>query len=215
MIREFQKGQIMKILARTLAIIAFLILGAQIVRHAYILWIEPRGSVLDKYDQPLKGSITNAQSLDELVKRYDPIHKEAQQARLQKHNSDNDSRYIDRSEVEPFKSESMLQDAISDWESKTKEVFSLKFYWIVGFLCLALGTVIFRRGNQWLGLTLQIAAFSEFVYWTSPTFLGSSMKEFDRLLAYKLALSVVSLALLLFVIWIQKIFNSEQEPAHN
>jgi hypothetical protein len=205
----------MKILARTLAIIAFLILGAHIVRHAYILWIEPRGSVLDKYDQPLKGTITNAQSLNELVKRYDPIHKEAEQARLQKRNADHESSFMDRSEVEPFKSESMLQNAIADWESKSKEVFSLRFYWIVGFVCLALGTMIFRWGNKWLGLTLQIAAFSEFIYWTSPTFFGSTMKEFDRLLAYKLALSVVSLALLLFVIWIQKIFNSEPEPARN
>ncbi len=203
----------MKILARTLAIIAFLILGAQIVRHAYILWIEPRGSVLDRYDQPLKGTITNAQSLDELVKRYDPIHKEADQARLLKQTTDRELAFMDRSQVEPFKSESMLQNAITDWESKAKEIFSLRFYWIVGFFCLALGTVIFRWGNKWLGLTFQMAAFSEFIYWTSPTFLGSTMKEFDRLLAYKLALSVISLALLLYVIWIQKIFNSKQEPA--
>lgn len=205
----------MKILARTLAIIALLVLGAQIVRHAYILWIEPRGSILEKYDQPLKGTITNAQSLEELARRYDPIHKEAEQARLQKRNTEQESTFMDRNEVEPFKSESMLQNAITDWESKSKEILSVRFYWIVGFFCLVLGTVIFRWGNGWLGLTLQIAAFSEFIYWTSPTFFGSTMKEFDRLLVFKLAFSVISLALLLFVIWIQKIFISEPEPAQD
>ena len=203
----------MKILARTLAIVAFLVLGAQIVRHAYILWFEPRGSILDKYDQPLKGQITNARSLDELLSRYDPVHKEADQARLLKPNSDRGSDFLGISEVEPFKSETMLRNAIKDWEEKSKEVYSLKFYWIVGFFCLALGAIIFKWANRWLGLTLQIAAFSEFIYWTSPTFLGPTLREFDRLLAYKLALSAISLALLLFIIWIQKIFTGDRQPA--
>jgi hypothetical protein len=198
----------MKILARTLAIVAFLVLGAQIVRHVYILWFEPRGSVLDKYDQPLRGQITNARSLDELLSRYDPIHKEAEQARLQKPNSDREPDFLGINEVEPFKSET-----IKDWEEKSREVYSLKFYWIVGFFCLALGAIIFKWANRWLGLTLQIAAFSEFIYWTSPTFLGPTLREFDRLLAYKLALSAISLALLLLIIWIQEIFTGERQPA--
>ena len=143
----------MKILARSLAIIAFLVLGAQIVRHAYILWFEPRGSVLDKYDQPLKGQITNARSLDELLSRYDPVHKEADQARLQNPNSDRGSDFLGISEVEPFRSETMLRNAIKDWEEKSKEVYSLKFYWIVGFFCLAMGAIIFKWANRWLGLT--------------------------------------------------------------
>ncbi len=200
----------MRVLQRTLAIVAFLVLAAQIVRHTYILWFEPRGSVLDKYDQPLKGQITNARSLDELVARYEPVRKEADKARLQNANSDPVPDFM-KSEVEPFKSETMLRNAIQDWEEKSKEVYSLKFYWIVGFSCLALGTILFRWANRWLGLTVQIAAFSEFIYWTSPTFLGPTLREFDRLLAYKLALSAVSLGLLAFVIWFQKIFSAEQQ----
>jgi hypothetical protein len=73
----------MTVLQRTLAILAFLALSAQIVRHAYILWFEPKGSVLDRYEQPLKGQITNARSLQELINQYEPIHKQAEQARLQ------------------------------------------------------------------------------------------------------------------------------------
>lgn len=205
----------MKILARTLAIVAFLALAAQIVRHAYILWFEPRGSVLDKYDQPLKGQIANARSLEELVSRYDPIHKEADQARLQRKDSESVSNLLEGTEVEPFKSETMLRNAIKDWEEKAKEVYSLKFYWIVGFVCLALGAAIYRLANRWLGLTLEMAAFSEFIYWTSPTFFGTTLQEFDRLLAYKLAFSAISLALLLLVIWIQKIFAGESQPAEH
>jgi len=44
-------------LLKTLAIIAFLALASQTVRHAYMLWLEPRKSALDKYDQPRKEEI--------------------------------------------------------------------------------------------------------------------------------------------------------------
>lgn len=66
----------MRALEKTLAILAFVVLVSQTVRHAYLLWLEPRASVLDKYDQPLKNDIANAGSLDELVRRYDPVRKQ-------------------------------------------------------------------------------------------------------------------------------------------
>ncbi len=203
----------MRVLQRTLAILAFLALSAQIVRHAYILWFEPKGSVLDLYEQPLKDQITNARSLQELISRYEPIHKQAEQARQQNPQSDQMPDFLKRNEVEPSKSETMLEVAIKDWVAKSKEVYSLKFYCIVGLFCLVLGTAIFKWGNQWLGLTLQVAAFSEFIYWTSPTFFGTSLAEFDRLLAYKLAFSVISLLLLLLIIWIQNIFSMQRQTA--
>jgi hypothetical protein len=62
----------MKPLKRTLAILACLLLVVQTARHAYVLWLEPRHSVLDQYDQPLKADITAAASLDELQRRYEP-----------------------------------------------------------------------------------------------------------------------------------------------
>jgi hypothetical protein len=66
--------------------------------------------------------------------------------------------------------------------------------------------------SRWLGFTLLIAAFIEFIYWTSPTFLGANTREFDRLLGNKLALSVLSLVLLMAVIWLNRIFLEERKP---
>jgi hypothetical protein len=60
-------------------------------------------------------------------------------------------------------------------------------------------------------LTLLIAGFSEFIYWTSPTFLGST-REFDRLLENKFVFSLLSLVLLMVVIWFLRIFADESEP---
>src|SRR6476660_5155674 len=68
-------------LQKTLAIVALLVLVSQTVRHAYVLWLEPRNSVLDKYDRPLKDEISAATSLDQLLSRYDQAHTAAEAAR--------------------------------------------------------------------------------------------------------------------------------------
>lgn len=195
----------MKTTERVLAIIAVLILFTQTVRHAYVRWLEPRASVLDKYDHPLRDRISSSTSLDELLKLYVPVRKEAD--RLKATEGGNREGYSEeRQNTEPFRSEHELRLAIESWEEKAKEVRALWFYWTVGILVLCVGFVLSRLGNRWAGLTLEIAAFSEFIYWTSPSFLGGNVREFNRLLTLKLILSAVSIVLLIGVIRIQQIF---------
>jgi len=57
----------MKTFQRTLAILAAVCLLAQTVRHAHILWFEPRESVLDKYDRPLEEEIAAALGVTLLI----------------------------------------------------------------------------------------------------------------------------------------------------
>ncbi|HEX6878864.1 MAG TPA: hypothetical protein VF135_00745 [Terriglobales bacterium] len=202
----------MKPLLKTLAILAFLTLSAQSVRHAYILWLEPRGSVLDKFDQPLKQEITEAGSLDELLRRYEPIRKQVDDARKEAEKTGKEITYQSQSQSEPFKSEQELRSAISEWEGRSKEIRQLRFYWSVGLIFLLIGTLSYWRWNRWFGVTLVIGAFSEFLYWTSPTFLGAGTREFERLLINKLSFSLVSLLLLVAVIWLWGVFTDRQEP---
>jgi len=210
----------MNALQKTLAIIAFLILTTQTVRHAYLLWLEPRTSVLDKYEQPLRGQIADAASLAELVGRYDPVRKEADKARHEREELLKTTKepppYINELTDEPYKSEQMLHDAIVDWEQKSKQIREIRFYWSAGMAFFLLGLFIYRRSGRWLGFTLVIAGFSEIIYWTSPTFLGAgSTHEFDRLLVNKLAFSVVSLVALAVAIWFLDIFvdkGSKEQP---
>ena len=199
-----------KALQKTLAIVAILILAAQTVRHAYLLWLEPRGSVLDKYDQPLKGQISGATSLEELLRRYDPVRKEVDLAKQEAAKAGKEVSYNDQNQLEPYKSEHALREAISDWEGKAKDIRALRFYWFIGFIFFILGFLTYGKLNRWLGLTLLISAFSEFIYWTSPTFLGTT-REFDRLLRNKFVFSLVSLMLLMVVIWFQRIFADETD----
>jgi hypothetical protein len=207
----------MNALQKTLAIIALLTLVSQSIRHAYRLWLEPRGSALDKYDQPLKDAIENAASLEELLGRYDKVRKEVDEKNQQRREAGEAGKqqpYIDQSQTEPYKSEHALSGAITDWEKKDAEIRELRFYWVVGLALLVLGIVIYRKLSRWFGLTFLIAGFSELIYWTSPTIFGPGTREYDRLLVNKLAFSVASLILLLLVIWMSGIFaNKKEQPA--
>jgi len=210
----------MRGLEKTIVILAFLALLSQTIRHAYMLWFESRESVLDKYEKPRKGEIEAAKSLDDLVRRYEPIRKQVDQLREERAKTANSAstegaggrfREFEDTRFEPFKSEQELRQAINEWEAKAKEIRELRFFWTIGLVFLILGMVIYRKLNRWVGLTLIIAGLSEFIYWTSPTFFGGT-HEFDRLLWNKLALTIVSLILLLLVIWFNRVF-ADRDPS--
>lgn len=200
----------LKTFEKVLAILALLIITTQTVRHGYTLWLEPRGSVLDKFDQPTVTQISKAQSVDELLKQYEPVRKAVDAEKLKR--QPEDTPRLEYSDQEPYKSERQLREAINDWETKSKEIRALKIYWAFGLGFCVLGLVHYKRLNRWFGLTMIIAAFCEFIYWTSPTFLGP-VREFDRLIGNKFTFSVLSLAVLLVVIQMLKVFASEDKVA--
>jgi len=197
----------MKPMLKTMVIVAFVSLLVQTVRHAYMLWFEPRGSVLDKYDQPVKSEIASAVSLNELLRRYDPVRKQVDEL------SKTSSRpAYEQAQKEPYKTEQTLRQAIVEWEEKSKEIRAIRLYSLVAALLFVMGLLVYKKLNRWLGIPLLIAAFAEFIYWTSPTFIGPT-REFDRLLANKLALSIVSLVFLVGAIWFLDIFAEKEESS--
>ena len=198
----------MKPLLRTLAILASLALSTQTVRHAYLLWLEPRTSVLDQYDHPLRNEIAAARSLDDLLSRYDVVRKEADRLRAERQAANPRGTFDDQFS-EPFKSEHALREAVSSWEDRANEVRSLRFYWLIGLVFSAVGVVGYLKGNRWAGVTLMSIGFSEVIYWTSPTFFGTTTREFDRLLAHKLAFSLVSMVFLGFAIRLLGAFRED------
>ena len=173
-----------------------LILSTQTVRHVYVRGLEPTGSVLDKYDPPVSGDIKKAASLEELVRLYDDAHKNVEVANSQ--NEDPTTISARKQEKEPYKSETLLREAINDWERKSKEIFELRYFWCSGLVFLIVGFLCYAKASSWLGLTLIIAGFSEMLWATSPSFrFAGPNTEFDRLLTSKIIFSLLSLALLL------------------
>ena len=190
----------MKVLQRTLFVVTALVFFTQTVRHLYVRYLEPTGSVLDRYEPPVSADIKRANSLDELIRLYDEAYNKVKAAEAESKDQPKDPTVVlRRSEEEPYKSERLLKEGIRDWESKSKEVFELRYFWFSGLAFLIIGLFCYERGSPWLGLTLLIAGFSEMIWATSPSFRGGSQAEFDRLLTNKIIFSSVSLVLLLAI----------------
>ena len=65
----------MKALRVTLFLIAMTVLVAQTFRDVYVRWMEPRGSVLDRFSTKTEQDISSARSLDQLVALYAAAHQ--------------------------------------------------------------------------------------------------------------------------------------------
>jgi hypothetical protein len=189
----------MKTLRTTLFVIAFVILASQTFRHAYVRWMEPRTSVLDKYNTSTEKQILLAKSLDELVALFDAAHSKVQEYE-KSHPEEADKQAYQRSGpyAQLTGDEVALRNSITEWERKSKEIRELWHFWIAGIIAFALGSFLVLTKERWIGMALLILAFTEMIYATSPSFRSmGSQPEFDRLLVHKFVLSVVSLGFLL------------------
>jgi hypothetical protein len=201
----------MKPLHRTLAILAALFLVIQSVRHAYVLWLAPRSSILDRFDHPLKNEIDKARSLEEVARRYEPLRQDVDRIKKQRLEADPKAQFLDEQDAEPFRSERELREAIQGWEQRACEIHALRFYWLIGLIMAAGGLLLWCRNQAWAATTFLTVAFSEMIYWTTPTFLGGG-QEFDRLVLNKLALSVLSMAILVLAIRTTRAFGEAVGP---
>jgi len=189
----------MKALQTTLFVIAFVVLGTQSVRHAYVKWIEPRTSVLHAYRDPVDTAIASATTLQDLVTLYERARNDVRQ--YERKASNPEVPLHERHSTEPYATESKLREEIENWEARTKNIFELRFFWGLGLLSVGLGVLSRWKWNAWLGMAAIISGFSEMAYWTSPLFRYRTVPEFERLLGDKLVLSFISWGLLV-TLWL-------------
>jgi len=180
-----------------LFVIGLLCFGAQAVRHVYVRWFEPKHSILEKYEAPVRGDIRNAQTLGELESRYaEELKKSGGQP--------------PRREMPVISEEGapgtarpavvQLREAIEEWETHEKEIRELRFFYFAGFLALAAAWSLKAR-LPWSALSLTILGFSDMLWATSPSWRSGPAAEFQRLLENKLLFSLVAIALLVLFRW--------------
>jgi hypothetical protein len=181
------------------AIIVFLFvaitaLTAQTIRHAYMLWLQPQRSVLEKYNPAAQNKIKNADSLEALEKEYAIAQNEVAKADEEIKKS---GRRINRFEDEPFKTERLLKTAIEQWERRSGEIGKAWFSWGCG-LGLVLAGLLFSIRHRWLGLSFIVAGLTQMIWWVSPSFsFNEASSEYRRMLENKFILSLVTLFLVL------------------
>jgi hypothetical protein len=201
----------MKTFERVLFITALLLLNTFAARHAYRLWIEPRGSVLDEFQKPVDQTIKRAKSISDLVTEYRKA-KKAADILEKEHENDNEDAWK-RSDI--LNNERQLLAAITDWETKKKEVYEMRVYWCFGLLSIILGTVIHLYRSKWLGLGLLATGFSEMIYWTCPSWRGGAELEYERLLLNKLLFSVIAIGILFAVGWLLTLIKDDHATNPN
>ncbi len=198
----------MRALKITVFLLAVLVLTTQFARHIYVRYIEPRGSVLDRFEQTeTQKAIKGAASLDELVSRYDAAKKRVDELDNQRKkveaNKSRDDRDVLRDKFgeehkEDYKRESDLKEAIQEWEKRSKEIYELRVFWLFGIVFLLGGAFLLVKGRDWLGMAFIIPGIIEMIWWTSPSFrFAGSPIEFERLLMNKLVFTVITLVLVI------------------
>jgi hypothetical protein len=208
----------MKALKITVFLLAVLVLTTQFARHIYVRYLEPRGSVLDTYEQTeTKKAIKRAVSIDELVSRYDVAKKRIDelddQRKKAEANKSRDDRDVLRDKFgeehkEDYKREADLKEAIQEWEKRSKEIYELRVFWLFGIAFLLGGAYLLVKGRGWLGMAFIVPGIIEMIWWTSPSFrFAGSPIEFERLLMNKLVFTVVTLVLVIAA-WVMQ----EQKP---
>ncbi|MCP5065224.1 MAG: hypothetical protein GY946_01545 [bacterium] len=199
----------MRGLSITLFVLGLMLLGTQTCRHVYVKWIEPQDSVLDDYKEPIEENIAASRDLDELTALYKAAHEK----RRGHEATHPDIKVTKRADARVFEDERVLEAAIQRLERQQKHTFELWFYWLCGLASILLGLLAYRRFNRWLGMVGIITGFTEMSFWTSPLWRSSGPQgEFEHLLTLKLALSIVSMALLI-ALWLRANSSSaEPEP---
>jgi hypothetical protein len=185
----------MEALKKTLFILSVVAVTSYTIRHIYLKWVEPRGSVLDKYEKPIVSEIRKATSLEQLEKLYADANNTV--LAYDAVDSIKAMESYKRMELEPYKNLDEARDAIQAWERQSHEIFKIRFYWALGLVLAIIGFGVYTKVNPWLGITVLITGFAEMVYWTSPSFFYGAEFEYNNLLTNKIILSILTLALLI------------------
>lgn len=161
----------MKIFQAIIALLAVAFLGAQTLRHIYVLFVESNVSVLDKYD-PSRDKIDAAKSLDELAQLYETTRKEtlvhkAATPRIPEESVHNYEWRLD--ENESFKSLHLIRQAIEEYELHQRQLAELHFFAIAGGLVLLVGAVVYYRVEKWAGTSICLLGLIELDWATSPS----------------------------------------------
>ena len=192
----------MKVFQTVVFVIVMILVTTQTMRHAYLKWVAPDSSVLDSFQSETESDIAAARTLDDLV----PAYAEAK-ARVEAYEADPDNPDIKqhrRKTTEPYEAEIKLRKAIEDRENWQRKLVELWFFWIAGAVSVAIGILVLRSFNAWLGMSGILVGYLEMAYWTSPLvdrhYAGA---EFETLLSMKLLLSAVTM-ISLIVLWLLK-----------
>src|SRR5687767_926059 len=176
-----RSGIPMRPLQITLFMVLLVVIATQTLRHVYVKWIEPKGSVLDQFREKVDEDIESSKSLDELKALYAKAH--AARKAFERGRSMDEIRLARETDHEVFREDAELRAAIERVEDHERDLFKLRFYWGCGLLSIVLGLLAYAKVNRWMGMVGLATGFLEMAVWTNPLWRSRGPHgEFDRLL---------------------------------
>ena len=191
----------MQRLQTTLFVILMVVLTTQTFRHVYVKWIEPKGSVLDEFRAPAEKKLADTKSLEELKAMYAKARGNLES--YEKGKSLEEIALARETERETYRDERQIEEANKEVEFRERTIFQVWFYWGVGLCSILLGLFVGARIDPWVGMVGLITGFGEMAIVTNPLYRSwGPQTGFEELLTLKMVLSVLSIALLLFL-WLR------------
>lgn len=195
---------------KNLQIVFFLIfaciLSTQAIRHLHNYVFAYEQSMLAPIEEffEMKQEIKQETSTEELLEEYKLVEEEIRQlSKSGKDESDTAMSQYELRQQEPelYVRHKALREELWNRERMSNALRDLWVYSIAGLLLIALGSLIYVKGNGWIGMSLIIPGFLELIWWSAPKFnLGGAMQEYQLLLVNKMVLTAIAL-LLLFALW--------------
>ncbi len=192
----------MKGLQTTFFIIFSGILSVQAIRHVHLYAFGFEESILVPYQEffGMKEEIRLEASTDELLAEYEASKEKIKQLR----DSDPTKRLheLRQENAEFFARSDALGTELKQRETKARELRDIWLFSIAGFILIGLGSLLYARGYDWVGISLILPGFQELVWWSAPSFsLGGALQEYDLLLVNKIILTVIAFVLI-YTLWL-------------
>ncbi len=191
----------MKALQVTFLVIFGCLFSTQAIRHIHVYTIGFEESIVDPgtafYD--VQEQVRMEESTEELLAEYESTRASVEEVR--KSDPSRDQFSMRQENIELFTRHDALASELRQRENVTREIRDLWIFSVAGLALIGVGSVLYTRGIEWVGMSLILPGFLELSWWSAPSFtLGGAVREYDILLMNKIILTVVSIVLL-YTLW--------------
>ena len=192
----------MKGLQITFLIIFSSILSVQAIRHVHLYAYGFEESILASYQEffGMKKEIQLEASTDELLAEYEASTEKIKELR----DSDPTKKLhqMRQENAELFARSDALGTELRQREARARELRDIWLFSIAGYVLIGLGSLLYARGYDWVGMSLILPGFLELVWWSAPSFsVGGALQEYDLLLVNKIILTVIAFVLI-YTLWL-------------
>lgn len=185
----------------TFFIIFTFILSTQAIRHVHNYAFGYEEPVVASVEQNygMQQAIRQEGSMEELLAEYEDIQKQIREFR----DANPEMADYERQQAhqELYARSNALRMELTQREDMSRELRDIWIYSGAGYVLIALGSVLYLRGHNWVGMSLVLPGFTELAWWSAPSFtMGGAVQEYELLLTNKIILTMIAFVLI-YTVW--------------